>query len=316
MLEEKLSIPISLAGDDDGQFAVTFFRPERQPSGICFFCLPGGGTSWRYYDLGMAEGFDLSFARRMTALGHCVAAMDNPGTGDNALGAGHAFLKPRIAAEYVVQCASHVRRHMNELVSEKATTMIGAGHSMGGMMIVLAQGHAHSFDAVCLMGSSAGGLDWGLDEHERQFVGHAQELERALPELVARKFDGEFPLFSSGPDASSAIFAGETPAANALLCSAIGPLYAAGGIMAMISGSFEKEACGLDCPAFFLFGGNDIGVPPTEAVSGFPALTDVRLLVLPNTGHNHFGYRSMASFTARLDRWAEELSGLPGNPDP
>ena len=300
---EVLRLPVPLAMEQPGAMRVALYRPASPSSGVCFFCIPGGGSSRRYFDLGRTSNAELSFAALMTARGHHVVAMDVPGTGDNVLAEEHPFLLPRIAGGYIAATATALRA----LLGDGAQFLVGTGHSMGGMMTVLAQAHSSPFDAVCLMGSSANGLNWGLDEHERQFIDHPAELERALPELVQRKFGRAFPEGGPGPRTSSTVFGGEDENANDLLRASLGPLFGAGGIMAMVKGSFRAEAAALDCPTFFLFGENDIGEAPIEAPQRFAGLTDFQLLILPGTGHNHFGYRTIGYFANRLDHWVGAL---------
>ncbi len=301
--DEIAVLPVSFADGSMGAMQVAIYRPECAPSGVCFFCLPGGASSRRYFDLGSTVAADLSFARLMTARGHHVAAMDVPGTGDNALPDDHPFLLPRTSAGYIAAVAKALRGELGE----GARSLVGTGHSMGGMLTVLAQADCNPFDAVCLMGSGAGGLEWGLDEQERQFIDRPAELERALPDLVQRKFGCAYPDGGPGPRTGSNLFGGEDDAANDFLRAAVGPLFGAGGIMAMTKGSFRAEAAALDCPTFFLFGENDIGDAPSEVPRHFTSLTDFQLLVLPCTGHNHFGYRTIGRFAERLDRWVETV---------
>ena len=71
------------------------------------------------------------------------------------------------------------------------TPIIGIGHSLGGMMIMLMQGAHRPFKALALFGSSAGGLDWGLSDEEKTYINKpdafARDLEKlSLANLVAQ----------------------------------------------------------------------------------------------------------------------------------
>ena len=56
---------------------------------------------------------------------------------------------------------------------------IGTGHSMGGMMITLINA-LMPFDAICLIGSNAGGLDWGLQEEDMKYIEQPERLEKEI----------------------------------------------------------------------------------------------------------------------------------------
>jgi pimeloyl-ACP methyl ester carboxylesterase len=75
-------------------------------------------------------------------------------------------------------------------------------------------------------------------------------------------------------------------------------------MMSMLPGSFRSAAETVRVPLFLAAGANDIGVPPARALQDFPAVDDATLLILPGTGHNHFGFSTMAQLCARLGHWA------------
>ncbi|MDT0576090.1 alpha/beta fold hydrolase [Croceicoccus sp. F390] len=299
-------LSFDVARDDGGTATITMalYLPEGTPSGVCFVCMPGGGASRHYFDLGEADGVELSFAALMTGQGHAVVTLDTPGTGTNALGDNHPFLMPRTAMRYVAQAATQLRKYLGD----RARVLVGTGHSMGGALLMLCQGQHRAFDAMCIMGASAGGIERALDNHEKQFIDRPDALEAALPDLVERKFKTQFPSNDRGPSETSAIFGGQTPAANDLLRAAMGSFFAAGGYVSMVRGSIHKEAQRIDIPAFFMFGDRDIGIAPNQVLSDFPALTDATLLVLADTGHNHFAFRSIGPFTRRLDHWVRGIA--------
>ena len=64
-----LSASINSAGGGEIQLLARHYPAGAAPSGFLLFCLPGGGASCGYFDLGEVGGFDYSFAARMTALG-------------------------------------------------------------------------------------------------------------------------------------------------------------------------------------------------------------------------------------------------------
>ena len=109
----------------------------------------------------------------MSTLGQHVIAMDHPGTGENQLPQDHPFLKPKTAAGYI---ATAIPNFIATLKLE-SKRLIGVGHSMGGMMTILVQGLAKVYNAIVLIGSNAGGLDWGLTDKEKTYIEKQDDFE-------------------------------------------------------------------------------------------------------------------------------------------
>ncbi len=243
---------------------------------------------------------DHSFAQRMTKRGYRVITMDHPGTASNPLPEDYPFLKPRQAADLLAEAI--------KLMNIK-TPMIGIGHSMGGMVITLIQARHNLFKAIGLFGSSAGGLDWGLSDDERAYIEKPEALERDIKKLTLNKFGSDFIEYpNQGPSGKSITFGGETPELTERLREITSTLYAAGGMMSMVRGSFRAEVEAIDKPMFFAFGDHDIGIPPEDAPKDYINAPSHELIILPDTGHNHFAFQSISLLCERLDGWVKKHS--------
>jgi pimeloyl-ACP methyl ester carboxylesterase len=282
------------------------YRPASAPRAL-LFCLAGGGANRGYFNLGAAGNRAFSFAERMTAAGFAVAAIDIPGVGGSDTPPDFDRFSPRDAAA-VLHAALMVLRRRTGL----AVPVIGLGHSMGGMLIILQQAHHGDFAGVALLGANASGLDWALTEAERAYAHDEAAVARDLPALVAARFGSAFDPMQVKPGAG-AIFAGESPEATSLLRTARDRLFNAGAMQSMIPGSLASEAGAIRCPLFLASGDKDIGAPPRDAIAAFPKVADALLLVLPATGHNHFGFASIALLCRQLARWIDLT--LKGSPD-
>ena len=288
---------------DGSRVAIDLHAPNAPPRAL-LFCLAGGGANRRYFNLGDADTRDFSFAARLTAQGFAVAAADVPGVGDSLLPETPGFLSPRAAAAALHDALVQLRTAQPALA---ALPVIGVGHSMGGMLIILQQGRFADFAGIALLGSNAGGLDWALTDAERTYAGDEAAIERDLAALTTARFGDPFAAMRITTAGAGTIFAGETPEATARLRTARDRLFNAGGMMSMIPGSFQSEAQSIAVPLFLAFGDNDIGIPPHLVSRDFPAAADVTLLILPGTGHNHFGFSTMARLCARLGHWGAIL---------
>jgi pimeloyl-ACP methyl ester carboxylesterase len=301
-MAERLNINVTAVnGHGDFQLCASHYKPQVKSRNAILFCLPGGGASAEFFDLSP----DYNFANRMTAFGYDVITMDHPGTATNPLPKDHPFLMPRQSADYIHSAMTAItqRPHL------KSKTLIGVGHSMGGMMISLIHGRHTCFKAIALLGSSAGGLEWGLSEDEKAYIDKPEELERDLEKLTLGKFKQEFIVNpGGGPSGKSITFGGETPELTQRLREISCELYSAGGMMSMTRGSFQKEVEAMDVPLFFAFGDHDIGIPPIEAQKAYVNATSTELLVLDNTGHNSLAFSSISTLCIRMNDWLKKIT--------
>ena len=305
MKPATLSAKIGAADGPKLHLRANHFAPNSKPSGKLLFCLPGGGASCGYFDLGTAGGLDLSFASRMTDLGHHVITMDHVGTGTNPLPPSHPFLKPRQASDYLA-AALDVMLMDNGL---EQLDRIGVGHSMGGMITTLIQARHKAFSGIALLGSSARGLDWGTTEEEKTYQDRPDELERDLEKLVLARYGTAFTEIPGGPSGKSITFGGFNEAATQLLRDNMAELYAAGGTTSMIRGSFSAEVAAIDVPIFFAFGDHDIGAPPEEVPQDYTGSSDIEFHILEECGHNSFAFPVIEELCQKLHQWTRITSG-------
>ena len=303
-------------------------KREKHTGETLLYCLPGGGASHLYFDLGQSGGQDYSFASRMTGRGYRLMMIDHPGTGRNPLPPSHSFLTPWQASDYLAAAfpqfvaASLVAANGSAASRTAKPLTIGVGHSMGGMMIVLHQARHRIFSGIALLGSSARGLDWGLDEQEKKYVDNPQALKRDLEKLVLRKFGTEFLRIKGSeikdsaakdsgskdkPSNQSRSFGGATLELTEKLRANTTELFAAGGLISMIRGSFSAEAAAIDVPIFFALGDRDIGAPPHEIPLDFKAAPQTVLHILEDCGHNSFAFPAIGELCDKLTDWIKSI---------
>lgn len=276
------------------ELEATLFEPSGPSKNVVLFCLPGGGLTRDYFSLAA----DHSFVDRMTSLGFSVITMDHPGIATNALPTDFPYYTPRQSAAYLHQALE---------LWIKDTPVIGIGHSMGGMMIMLMQGNHSPFKAIGLFGSSAGGLDWGLSEDEKKYINNEAGFARDLEALSLAKFGTPFTRAGGGPSGESIVFGGENAELTERLRDISCEMHSPSAMMSMMRGSFRTEVEAIDVPIFFAFGDHDIGIPPKDAPQDFINAPSTELIVLENTGHNHFAFSSIKIHCEKLDYWASNL---------
>lgn len=270
------------------------FKAEPSPKNMTLFCLSGGGLTRDYFDLAP----DYSFVKRMTAGGYDVLTMDHPGIASNTLPENHPYFTPRQAADWM--CAALSQWQIG-------SPLIGVGHSLGGMMIMLMQGRQSPFSGLGLFGSSAGGLDWGLSEQEKQYINNPDKFAKDLEALALAKFSGYYTQGGGGPSGESILFGGENADITKRLREISCEMNSAGAMMSMMRGVFRLEVEAIDVPILFAFGDHDIGIPPEDAPKDFVNAASTELVVLENTGHNHFAFSSISVLCERLDKFVGQL---------
>ena len=285
-------MPDTLTAEIDGlTFEALSFAAKVSANKPVLFCLPGGGAARGFFDLAP----DYSFADLMNGLGYDVIAMDHPGTATNSLPDNHPFLTPKQSADYIAKA-------LHQWIGHRS--VIGIGHSMGGMIATLVQAHHNPFQKLALLGSSAGGLDWGLTEEELVYKNDQDAIERDLEALTLGKFKVAFTKsVGGGPSGKSIVFGGETPELVQKLRDNTCELYSAGGMMSMIRGSFKSEVDTIDIPLFFAFGDHDIGIPPEDVPKDYINAPSSKLVILENTGHNHMAFSSIYHLCTEMDQW-------------
>ncbi len=147
-----------------------------------------------YFDLPEEVPGGWSMARHLVeSYGVAVAAIDHLGVGDSPPPEDPYTLTPRVVAAV----NHHVTEQVVALLGGGAvddeppfspTTLVGLGHSMGAMLVVHQQARHRTFAGVALLGFGAAGLPEHLDEDEAAYAGRPDELELALPALVASRF--------------------------------------------------------------------------------------------------------------------------------
>ena len=297
-----LKTKVTLLDGFETEFTASLFLPD-SPAKSLFFCQPGGGNTKDYFNLGQAEGFDYSFASRMCGLGHAVMLMDHAGVGENKIDDSHPFFTPRQSVSFTAQALKEFFAHPAIADVKK----IGTGHSMGGMMITLINS-LMPFDGICLIGSNAGGLDWGLQEEDMKYIEQPEKLEKEMEAHVLRMFKAPFIDYESGgPSLESITFGAENEGAHALLMKVQSSLFSAGGYMSMIRGSFRPEVNKITMPLFMAAGEHDLGAPPDEAPKDYINAASIKFMELPGAGHNSFAFSAIESLCNAIDEWVSEV---------
>jgi len=295
--------------------------PERSGSAApvaLVVCLPGGGMTRRWFDLPADLPGQWSLARHLAdEMGLAVLTLDHLGVGESPPPDDPYTLIPKVVAavhhHVVVAVVEGLRAGtlVAGLGPVEVGPVVGCGHSMGAMIVVQQQARHHSYDGLALLGFGGAGLPEHLNDQERGYAGDHDELELALPALVAARFGGALvPTSREARDRP----AGAPPTRGDLLGHATGALLTLGGLTSMIPGTSDREMAAVDVPVLAVVGERDIVQDFDRLPDLFSATPELTELVLPGSGHNHvIAVERMVLFD-ELGRWATTLPARPGWP--
>ena len=226
-------------------------------------CVPGGGMTRQWFDLPEHLPGRWSMARHLVeSYGLAVLTLDHVGVGESPPPDDPYTLTPRVVAAIHAHVVAEAvdRLRSGQLLGSaigpvEVRRVVGCGHSMGAMITVHQQARHRSYDALALLGFGGAGLPEHLNDDERGYAGDHEELELALPELVAARFGMPLVPPRREPPAgrvSDAATPGE------LIGHASGVLLALGGLASMIPGTSDAAMAVIDVPVFVAVGENDI----------------------------------------------------------
>lgn len=310
-IEDRIGIvEPALGGTGSLEIALRYVLPPPESMAqtpIVFFCFPGGSLNRRYFDLDPGGPNGLSFAEAMAARGHACVLVDHPGIGDSERPENGFALDPhtvaRIDANVVESAKSALAAGLPGYPPLPDIHPIGMGHSMGGMLTGLMQAHHAPFEAIALLGTHPfGAID--ILMQPLHYLADDPEATRTSLASTLRGLGAEpFKDMIRNPGPTTLFEEGDGPGKAAIVANRT-ELLTVCGMFSMIPGSWKREAAAIQVPLLLAFGDSDLCRKPYEVPGCFTASPDVTLLVLRDTGHNHFAFATRAALFDRIDHWA------------
>lgn len=318
-IEDRIGIVEPALGENGSlKIALRFVLPPPENMAnepIVFFCFPGGSLNRHYFDLDPDGANRLSFAEAMAARSHVCVLIDHPGIGDSERPDNGFALDPhtvaRIDANVVESAKAALATGLPGYPPLPAIRAVGMGHSMGGMLTGLMQAHHAPFEAIALLGTHP----FGAIEILMQPLHHLADDPEATRESLAVTLQSlgaePFKDMIRNPGPTTLFEEGDGPGKAAIAANRT-HLLTVCGMFSMIPGSWKREAAAIEVPLLLAFGDSDLCQRPYEVPGCFTASPDVTLLVLRDTGHNHFAFATRAAMFERIDHWARGLvSAVP-----
>lgn len=286
-------------------------RNEKQLPNQVLFCKPGGAMNRHYFSLVADRDSTHSFAHYMAEKNRIVVTLDHLGVGESSIPEdGYELTLEVLAAANHTAVQQVLKILAGGGVSEQLPALsklrpIGVGHSMGAMLTVVQQHRHGSYESLLLLGFCNRGMPDILSDEQKAYIDDSVSARRDAVPLARQYFPEPYVhntrdrgAVSGKPNKSSV-----SDIAKQAVAKTEAPLLAVGGMMSLIPGSIGPEMKDIQVPVFLGIGDRDLIENPHTVPAEFPACKDISLMVLPQTGHNHFLYPSYKKFFERMHGW-------------
>jgi pimeloyl-ACP methyl ester carboxylesterase len=311
----RIDIGEPLAGAGPLQIAAQLFAPARPLSPLVFFCLPGGSLTGGYFNLQPEDGDQsFSFAAQMAARGFITVILDHLGIGASSQPADCYALTPDLLAAANAQAMATIGDGLRtgglsaSLPALPELVSVGVGHSMGAMLTALQQAQHRQHAALVLLGFGSLGLVEYLTPEQARYADDPVATRADIVRLAKLQFgDRSYPQLNIENGNAAAIYGGGADKrAVVAQRQARAPMLPVPALFSMIPGAVAPEVGQLDVPVFLGIGDRDL-CPAHAVPAAFHGCPDLTLVVLAQTGHNHFLFASRERLFSRIDSWARTV---------
>jgi hypothetical protein len=292
--------------------------PERP---VVILAVPGGTYHRRYWDLQPPGRDGYSKAAYLAARGIVFIAADYFGGGDSSRPADGDFIGLEVQADV----AHEVYRQVRERISDGTLTdgipplpgavFAGIGQSLGGFITMIQQGKYADYPGVGIFGASPFVIS-GIRENPDWDAMSAGERRDWLLKANARQSGlAELPMYHGAPREGFRHIFHVPDVPDDLVqydedeCHTLIPRMS--GIDGMTPGLARPFAERISQPVFLAFGATDVSADPRREPAGYPASSDITLVVIPEMAHMHNFADTRTQLWDRFHAWLPVLACLP-----
>jgi hypothetical protein len=312
----ELVIDVSAAlpfGDEVNTVSADVHVPVGRPRTV-LVCWPGGSYDRSYWDAHVDGHAGYSAAEHLAARGVLVVNADHLGVGRSSRPADVDRVDLETMAAANDAFAGEVRRRLaageldDRVPALDDVPFVGAGHSLGGLICVVAQAQHQTYDAIANLGYTHGSKDVlentpvggftdpdaprrAAEDQAKAFFGDTWDQGYGVP---PREPNHAWLYAPSVPD--------EVIAADDRTVAAW-PRQPY--VEALMPGNTARYAAAITAPVLVAFGDRDVPARPRDDAGFYTAAADVTVLTLPDSAHCHNFAPSRQLLWNRLGLWAE-----------
>ena len=292
--------------------------PERP---VVILAVPGGTYHRRYWDLQPPGRDGYSKAAYLAERGIVFIATDYFGGGDSSRPADGDFIGLEVQADV----AHEVYRQVRERISDgtlidgipplPGAVFAGIGQSLGGFITMIQQGKYADYPGIGIFGASPFVIS-GIRENPDWDAMSAGERRDWLLKANARQSGlAELPMYHGAPREGFRHIFHVPDVPDDLVkydedeCHTLIPRMS--GIDGMTPGLARPFADRISQPVFLAFGATDVSADPRHEPAGYPASSDITLVVIPEMAHMHNFADTRRQLWDRFHAWLPVLARLP-----
>lgn len=266
--------------------------------------IAGGSYDKRYHHVQVPGRDGYSAAEHLAALGNIVLLTDHLGVGQST-----RLPDQKKATRYVVARANHAavaqfRQKLAEgtlhpsLPAMTDVTVIGGGHSMGGMQTIIQQARHRSYDGVMVIGYTADGVHFTMNGRKLRA---ADFIPDESPDYTTNDRAALHEGFHWEDVPHDVVAADDALAVETPACV---------GLDSIRTGIVRPEAAAIDVPVYICLGERDVSPDPHAEPAFYHNSPDVTLHILPRSGHCQSFASTRHAMWDRMHRWSQGVAEI------
>ena len=191
----------------------------------------------------------------------------------------------------------------------------GIGQSLGGFITMIQQGKYADYPGIGIFGASPFVISGIRENPDWDAMSAADRRQWIIKENARQSGLAELPMYHGAPrEGHRAIFhVADVPddlfAYDEDQCHTLIPRMS--GIDGMTPGLARPFADRISQPVFLAFGATDVSADPRREPAGYPASSDITLVVIPEMAHMHNFADTRRQLWDRFHAWLAVLTCLP-----
>lgn len=292
--------------------------PERP---VVILAIPGGTYHRRYWDLQPPGRDGYSKAAYLAERGIIFIATDYFGGGDSSRPADGDFIGLEVQADVAHEVYQQVRERISDgtlidgIPALPGAVVAGIGQSLGGFITMIQQGKYADYPGIGIFGASPLVISGIRENPDWEAMSAADRRQWIIKENARQSGLAELPMYHGAPrEGHRAIFhVADVPddlfAYDEDQCHTLIPRMS--GIDGMTPGLARPFADRISQPVFLAFGATDVSADPRREPAGYPASSDITLVVIPEMAHMHNFADTRRQLWDRFYAWLALLTCLP-----